>query len=98
MESGFRLMPEQASSIAHRVDSVYTFLLLVSAVFTTMIAVAILYFAIKYRKGSPADRTPRGMHTWVLETAWIGIPFILTMVMFVWGARIYLEMSRAPAD
>lgn len=83
--------------MAPQVDAVYTFLLLVSAVFTLGIAVAILYLAIKYRKGSKADRRPgNGAHTWVLEATWIVVPFILTMIMFFWGARIYLEMARAP--
>jgi cytochrome c oxidase subunit 2 len=98
MDRGFHLMPEQASTVASQVDAVYTFLLLISAIFTLGIAVAILYLSIKYRKGSKADRRPgSGAHTWILEASWIIIPFILTMIIFFWGATIYLEMARPPA-
>ena len=49
-------MPEQASSFAPEVDSLYGFLLLVTAFFTVLIAGLIIFFAIKYRRRSPDVR------------------------------------------
>jgi len=47
MESAFRLWPEQASTIAPRVDALYGFLLGVAVLFAGLIFCFILYFAIK---------------------------------------------------
>jgi cytochrome c oxidase subunit 2 len=56
MESPFRIWPEQASTIAGRVDGLYGFLLGVAVFFSGLIFLLILYFAIKYR------RRPGGVH------------------------------------
>jgi cytochrome c oxidase subunit II len=98
MNSDFRMFPEQASTIAPRVDGLYFYLLGVTAFFTLLIAGLILYFGIKYRRGSRADRTPPKGHFYALELAWIVIPFLLTMVMFWWGADIYFAMARPPEN
>ncbi len=99
MDEGFRLFPDQASSIAPRVDAVYAFLIGVSAFFTIAIFLAIVYLAIYYRRSAIRDR--RQTHRagmWMLEAAWIAIPFMLTMVMFTWGAAIYVDMRTMPED
>jgi cytochrome c oxidase subunit 2 len=97
MNRDFQLMPEQASSIAGEVDALYLFLIGISAVMTVLIAGLIIYFAIKYRRGSPADRQQGPSHFYAIEVTWIVVPFLLTMIMFFWGARLYFEQSRAPA-
>jgi cytochrome c oxidase subunit 2 len=98
MDSEFRWMPEQASSFAPRVDAVYYFLLIFSGFFTALIAGLIVYFAIKYRRGSPADRRQGTGHFYAIELGWIVLPSLLTAVMFFWGAKIFLEQSRPPAS
>lgn len=96
MNTEFSFMPEQASSFAADVDAVYGFLLLVSGVFTVLIAFLVMFFAIKYRRGSRADRT-QGEHSFFLmELAWIVVPMLLTVPMFYWGAVVFFEQSRAP--
>lgn len=97
MNTEFHFMPEQASSFAADVDAVYGFLLVVSGVFTVLIAFLILFFAIKYRRGSRADRTHGESHFFFMELAWIIIPMLLTVPMFYWGAVLYFEQSRPPA-
>jgi cytochrome c oxidase subunit 2 len=91
-------MPEQASSFAADVDALYGFLVLISGILSILIAVLIVYFAIKYRRGSPADRTSHGGHFFWMELSWIGFPFVLSMILFFWGAHLYFVQSRAPAD
>lgn len=98
MEHEFQLMPEQASTLADDVDRLYAFLWGVSGVMTLLIGGLILYFAIKYRRGSRADRSPSHGHFLLMETAWIVGPFLVVMVMFFWGAGLYFEQSRPPAD
>jgi cytochrome c oxidase subunit 2 len=98
LNTDLQLFPEQASSLAAEVDAVYFYLCAVSIFFSLLIAALIVYFAIRYRRGSPADRTQGHGHFFAIEATWIIIPFLLTMVMFFWGADVYFRMARPPAD
>jgi cytochrome c oxidase subunit 2 len=90
------LFPEQASTIAQGVDHLYYFLVAVSAFFSILIFVLIFFFAIRYRRRNE-DEIPDPIHgaTW-LEATWSGIPFLIVMVMFAWGASLFFKNSRAP--
>jgi cytochrome c oxidase subunit 2 len=97
MDNELQFFPEQASTVAPDVDAVYWFLIVVSTVMTLLIAGLIIFFAIKYRHNSKADRTQSGTHFFWMELSWLVIPFILTMIMFFWGAKVYFVIARAPA-
>lgn len=98
MWSNLPIMPEQASSVAARVDALFFFLVSVSVVFSSLIFVLILTFAVKYRRRAEADRPPAIHGDVRLELLWTIIPFGLTMVMFVWGAQLYVDIARPPQD
>jgi cytochrome c oxidase subunit 2 len=92
----FPLTPEQASTIAPNIDLLFWVITAVSAVFTVGVATAIIYFAVKYRRGSQADRS-RPIHTSLkLELAWSVGPFLLSLVFFFWAAAAYFQMYRVP--
>jgi cytochrome c oxidase subunit II len=92
------LFPERASTMAGRVDALYFFLLGLSAFFALLIAGLIVYFAVKYRRRSP-DAVGENIHgSTVLELTWTGIPLLITMVIFVWGAAVYFAMATPPED
>src|SRR5918992_502737 len=98
MIPGLPLFPEQASSIAGRVDALYFFLIAITTFFVTLIFTLVIYFAAKYRRRSESER-PRPVGTDLrLEILWTVIPLILVMISFAWGARLYFTMSEAPAD
>lgn len=96
MNTTFRLLPEQASTHAPQVDMLYFFLLGVATFFTAMIAMLIVFFAIKYRRGANVDRTTSGHHAWAVEILWMVVPLILAGVIFAWGAQLYFDASRPP--
>ena len=50
MESSFRLFPEQASTIAARVDGLYVFLIGITVFFAGLIFLLLVYFLLKYRR------------------------------------------------
>ena len=53
------LFPERASTIAGRVDNVFFVLMAITVFFTALIGFLVIFFAIRYRKGSrPIGRTP----------------------------------------
>ena len=98
MFSNLPFFPEQASTMAKRVDALYGFLVSVSGFFAVLIAVLVVTFAIRYRRRSPGDR-PAPIHGSLrLELLWTVIPFGLAMVMFSWGASVYVSMARPPDD
>src|SRR5436189_4859265 len=96
--SPVQLFPEQASSIAPEVDHLLYFLLTVTTFFSVLIFTLILYFAVKYRRRSEIG-APSPVHGSIpLEITWTVIPAGLTMIMFVWGASLFMKMQLPPAD
>src|SRR5262245_583709 len=98
MTPAFPLWPETASTTARDVDHLFLFLCAVSIVFSALIALTLIAFAIKYRRRSEAERPPEIEGSLVLEITWSAIPFALTVVMFVWGAQVFFHMNRTPDD
>ena len=98
LQSGIPLFPDQASSVARKVDALYFYLTGVTIFFTVLIFSCVFYFAIRYRRRSE-DELPKPIHgSLKLEIFWSVVPLALVMVMFFWGAALYLHMRRAPAD
>jgi cytochrome c oxidase subunit II len=98
MNLGFPLFPEQASTMAARVDALFYFLVAVTVFFAALIFFMIVVFAVKYRRRSEDER-PRPIEgNFWLEILWSAIPLGLTMVMFVWGAIIYFDIYNPPND
>ena len=95
MNTSFELFPEQASTMAHKVDRLYLFELGVAVGFTALICALILYFGVKYRRGSRADRGNPPQSN-LLELMWAALPLVLSMVMFAWGADLYFDQQTGP--
>lgn len=87
-----------ASSVAPRVDALFWSLVLASAVVVAVLVLLNLTFLIRYRRGSPARRGPLEVSTWKFEATWIGLTTVGFLGFFFWGARVYLDMERVPAD
>ncbi|MDB5034387.1 MAG: cytochrome c oxidase, subunit [Chlorobi bacterium] len=92
----FPLFPEQASTVAGRVDSLYFFLVTITIVFSLLIAFAIAFFAIKYRRGNNVDRSNPLSESKTMEAVWIGVPLVIVMIIFFWGTNVYFTIVRAP--
>jgi len=97
MFTNFPLFPEQASAQATQIDGVFFFMVAVTAFFSLLIATLIVVFAIKYRR-QHKDEIGAAIHgSLALELLWTIIPFGITMVMFVWGAKVFFDVYRPPA-
>lgn len=97
MDSNIRLFPHQASSVSHSVDALYFFLLAVTIFFVGLICILIMGFAVRYRRKARVDRS-NPPESYVLEIGWSIIPFVLSMIMFVWGAVVFFQMQRIPPN
>ncbi|MBW3621811.1 MAG: cytochrome c oxidase subunit II [Armatimonadetes bacterium] len=91
-------IPPQASTAAAPIDMLALFITAVTVFFSLLIALAILYFAIKYRRGNKVDRSNPPHEGIVIETLWTLIPFGIVMVMFVWSTTLYFSSVRAPKE
>jgi cytochrome c oxidase subunit 2 len=97
MFDNFPLWPARASTMAGNVDALYIFLVIVSAMMTGLIFVALVYFAARYRKqeGVLAEQIEGSTP---LELTWTIIPFFVFMVIFLWGAVVYFKEHTPPRD
>lgn len=94
----FPLFPDAASTVATRVDLLYMALLSVSIFFSVVITVALVYAAVRYRKGSKAPREGAKDDYLPLELLWSIVPLIIAAGIFGWGAHLFMNMHVAPAD
>jgi cytochrome c oxidase subunit 2 len=94
----FPLFPEQASTLAPRVDALYIFLVVITAFFTLLVVLMVAIFAIRYRRGRPADRSNAPASSHKLEMLWIIIPLGICMVILGWSTSLYFEQARPPKN
>ena len=95
---GLELFPDQASTAATQVDSLFLFLLATSGFIVLLISTLIVYFAVKYRRRSESEMPSQITGNDRLEFAWTIIPFGMFMVFFFWGANVYLNLVQPPSN
>jgi cytochrome c oxidase subunit 2 len=91
-------LPQVSSTKAADVDALFNFINITSGIILLGITVAIIYFAIKYKRKSEDDVTPVIKHNTALELTWTIIPLILVLIVFAWGFRGYVEMRTPPTN
>ena len=97
MQFKLPLFPEQASTVAGQVDALYLFLVLITTFFSLLVALLILFFAIKYKR-RPGHVAKQIHGSTLLEITWTVIPLGISMVIFAWGAALYFHIERPPAN
>ncbi len=98
MWQGFSFRPEQASTIAKGVDYLYYFLTGIDLFFTALIFLAILYFALRYRRRSQDEQPEQIEGNIPLEIVWTLIPVGLVAIVFLWGTSLFIRDARPPAS
>lgn len=96
-DSPWSLLPT-ASNHAANLDALYVFLTVICGIAMVFTIGAQLYFMVKYRYRSDADRTSPLKHNTKLEFAWSAIPTVFLIIFFVWGEVDFMRMSTPPAD
>ncbi|HXG30959.1 MAG TPA: cytochrome c oxidase subunit II [Thermodesulfobacteriota bacterium] len=91
-------LPEEASDLASRVDSVIWFVTIISLVSFVLVTVLLVYFAVKYRRRAEGEETPYITGNHFLEALWTVIPSILVMAIFAYGFVVFKHMRTPPAD
>src|SRR5688572_28488857 len=96
MSSIFKLVPDQASTMAADVDRLYWFIVGVTAFFAILVCVLVVYFAVRYRTQDPLKVGSPITGSIPLELAWSVIPFLISVVIFAWAAQVFFDLSRPP--
>ncbi len=96
MWSNLPLFPDSASTVSGRVDLLYLFLVTVAGFFSVLIFTLVFIFAIRYRKRASNPTATQIHGSTALEIFWSVIPLGITMVMFGWGAALYIRNAQAP--
>lgn len=93
------LRPVAASNFAEQVDALYLVLWLLTIFFTVLVLTLIGVFAVRYRRGSLADRSRPVDHDLRIELVWSIIPLVLGLGIFAWAAKLYANVySEAPKN
>src|SRR4051794_28362355 len=90
------LFPNQGSTMAPRVDALFFFLCGICGIVVLGVAILIFYFAIRYRRRSEHDQTPRITGNHRLEWFWMTATFLPFLVMFLWGASVFTSIAEPP--
>jgi cytochrome c oxidase subunit 2 len=98
VQSQLPLYPEAASNFAPQVDALMLFIIAVCLFFTVAVTVAILFFLYKFRRRSAGEIGVPIHGDMRLESMWIAVPLLLSLAMFGWGAVVYVDFRRPPAD
>ena len=93
-----QILPESASTAAPKVDAIFWGLMAISTVMTVGLFAVITFFLIRYREKSDVDRTLSRLSPTYLEVTWTGIPILIFIGLFVWGAVVFAEASKPPPD
>lgn len=97
MFSNLPLSPPAASNFAGEYDLLFWTITLLTVIFSTLVGGFIIYFAMKYRRGTTADRSRPVYENLRFEVVSMVIPTILGLGIFLWGTRLFVNM-RTPPD
>jgi cytochrome c oxidase subunit II len=89
-------MPPQGTDLSQGVDSLYEFLLVASFISCVLVIGGLILFAVKYRRTSETQKSAYIAHNAALEFLWSFIPFVIFMVVFVWGWRVFHQLRAMP--
>jgi cytochrome c oxidase subunit 2 len=98
---GVPLFPEAASTLAHRVDLLYLFLLALAGFLSLLIAALVVFCMVRYRRRSPdaiGEIAVQGIRAELLEVGWTIVPLLVTVLIFVWGASVFFAMASPPSN
>jgi cytochrome c oxidase subunit 2 len=94
----FPLWPATASGYAGQIDVLLVLMLLLVSALSLPVFVLLVVFAARYREGAEVDRSGRSSRNLKLELSWAIVPFLLTLIFFVWAAKLYFDYGHPPED
>lgn len=94
----FPVSPPQASNFAREYDLLFYVLTGLTILFSTIVGIAVIFLALRYRAGNKVDRSRPMYENLRLELTWTIIPLILGLIIFFFSARMFVKMRTPPSD
>ncbi len=88
--------PKTAALNADVVNALYIAELAVSAVIIGLVFGLMIVFCLRYRRGNDAVRSGQAEKTWGWEIAWTSATLGAFLVLFVYGANVYIWLYQTP--
>lgn len=100
MNDTIRFIPEAASKSAVEVDYLSLALLGICVFFSVGISVAIIAFGFRFWHTRDVNRefNPSTMMHWAVELTWTLGPLTILLIMFAWGAVVYINAHQPPKN
>ena len=95
-EDGNFWMPRAVNKEADSTDQMFYAVLGLSAFFFFGIAITVTYFVLKYRHRPGHKAEPSAAHNDALEITWTIIPTIISVFLFYYGWRTYINVVTPP--
>jgi cytochrome c oxidase subunit 2 len=94
----FPFAPPQASTFAGEYDFIFAALLGLTIFFTVLVGFLVILFAVRFRHGTKVNRARPVFEHLPLEITWSVIPMILGLIMFYFGASLFIKTRTPPKD
>jgi cytochrome c oxidase subunit II len=88
--------PRTAAVNAVVVNNLYIAELGLCGLIMAMVVGMMMTFCVRYRQGSTASRADRVQKTWHWEITWTTATLVAFLVLFCWGASIYIWLFKTP--
>lgn len=96
--SGSFWLPPEASTTAAEVDWVFHLVFWISLFFFILIVGLAMFFVIRYRRREGVEAQHTSTHSMALELTWSGVPVVLSVVIFVFGFKSFMNITVIPAN
>ena len=97
-QSPLPVFPEQASNFAGNVDALFSFVLMTTLFFAVLVTLLVIFAGFKYRRRNEKEVGDDVHGNMALEIGWTVIPLIIAILIFAWGAVLYVNYRIAPKD
>ncbi|MGE3933028.1 MAG: cytochrome c oxidase subunit II [Rhodospirillaceae bacterium] len=85
-----------ASAYGAQLDLLTLSVAVLVALLSAPVFILMAVFAVKYRRGKPADRSHRTNTNLTVEVSWAILPFVLIVGFYVWSTRMFFQLHRPP--
>ncbi len=90
--------PEQASERAFGYDLIFWTITILAVVFTILVFALVLALAVRYRRGSSADRRYPVYHSNGIEAVLTLVPLVLGLGIFAWSSADFVKFRQRPKE
>jgi cytochrome c oxidase subunit 2 len=96
MSDFISLWPGRASAYGTHVDLLLGGFSVLIVLLSAPVFILMIVFAVRYRRGRPANRTHPVNQKVGLEISWALIPFLLILGFYVWSTSMFFELHHPP--